>query len=60
MKFVSKDLGMTSENSSGGGTEGLLMEVLYMFLAYWGMIAFLVVGGFITAAALAYLWVNVM
>ena len=38
MKFVLKDSGEASENSSGGGIEGVLRELLYMFIAYWGMI----------------------
>lgn len=37
MKFEPKDQGVASENSSGGGTEGLLKELFYMLLAYWGM-----------------------
>lgn len=45
MKFVFKDLGAASENSSGGGTEGILRELLYMFLAYGGMIFGIFISG---------------
>lgn len=38
MKFVFKDPGETSENSSGGGTGGFLKEVVVMILAYWLMV----------------------
>jgi len=47
MKFVLKDPGKASENSSGGGTEGILRELLYMFLAYGGMIFGIFISGLV-------------
>jgi len=54
MKFVQKNLGLTSENSSGGGTDGFLKEMLYMFLAYGAMIASVVIGGLVLVALVAW------
>ena len=56
MKFVVKDRGESAENSSGGGVEGLLMELIYMLLAYGLMIGAVVVGGMVIIAVAAYLW----
>ena len=54
MKFVPKNPGEASENSSGGGTDGLLKEFVYMLLAYWVMIASIVIAGLVVVAAVAY------
>lgn len=35
MKFVPKDPGESSDNSSGGGLEGFLKEAALMFAAHW-------------------------
>ena len=53
MKFVIKDPGDASENSSGGGTNGLLKELFYMFLAYLGMSMAVFVSIFVVIVAVS-------
>jgi len=47
MKFVQKDRGESSENSSGGGLDGFFKELGSMFLAYMGMIISMVLAGLV-------------
>lgn len=54
MKFVQRDPGAATENSSGGGTDGFLKEVLYMLLAYGGMIASFVIAVIVASLVLVY------
>jgi hypothetical protein len=55
MKFVQKDRGESSENSSGGGLDGFFKEIGTMFLAYMGMIVSMVIAGLVIV--LIALWV---
>lgn len=54
MKFVQRDPREAAENSSGGGTDGFLREVLYMLLAYAGMIASFVITVIVASLVLIY------
>ncbi len=54
MKFVIKDVGDASENSSGGGTDGLLKEFVTMLVAYWVMIVSIVITGLVIITAVVY------
>lgn len=48
MHFVPKDRGESSENSSGGGTQGILKELFYMLLTYGVMIGVMILVGLLT------------
>jgi len=56
MKFVVKERGQTSENSSGGGTEGVLKEMFLVVLAYAAVIVSILVAFF--AVIVAAQWIN--
>ena len=49
MKFVPRDPGESSENSSGGGFEGFLQEAALMLAAHWvlGLLIPLVLGALV-------------
>jgi hypothetical protein len=40
VKFVQKDAGKTLENSTGGGSEGLLKETIILLASYVAVIFF--------------------
>jgi len=54
MKFVLKDRGETAENSSGGGSVGVLKETVFVVLAYVAM--FLALAGILVASGWCVLW----